>query len=416
MVKETEFYDRLGVSPDASSEQIKKSYRKMAMKLHPDRNPGDKTAEEKFKALGEAYDVLSDEKKRRIYDRYGKKGLEEGGFQQRSAADIFSSFFGPGFSFFGDGDDDDGPKRGEDSVNPLRVTLDDLYNGKKSHMAITRNVLCPSCHGSGCKEGKSCKKCDTCHGSGVRIITTQRGPMIQRMQMACDACHGSGEIINEKDKCPKCRGNHVVSDKKILEVVVEPGMRDGQRITFAGESDQAPDVEPGDIIFVIQTKEHNKFKRSGNDLVMKQSITLVEALTGFEFSFEHLDKRHIVVKSAPEQIVKPGDVMSIPDMGMPIYGRPYSWGRMLVQFDIVFPLFSEVKPKIDAIRACLPAPAKKDVEMTESDQKTETVQLEPFDPNADRQQGRNREAYEEDDDEDGMHGMHGAHNIQCAQQ
>jgi len=413
-VKETEYYERLGVSPDASMEQIKKAYRKMAMKLHPDRNPGDKTAEEKFKALGEAYDVLSDEEKRKIYDRYGKKGLDEGGFQRRSASDIFSQFFGPGFSFFGDDDDRSGPRRGDDSVNPLNVTLEDLYNGKKSHVAITRNVLCPSCHGSGCKSGKSASKCKTCGGRGIRLIRKQMGPMIQQVQMPCNDCHGTGEIIDNKDKCPKCGGNHVVSDRKILELIVEPGMRDNQRLTFPGESDQAPDMEPGDIIFVIRTKEHDRFKRSGDDLIMNKSITLVEALTGFEFSFEHLDKRHIIVKSAPEQVVKPGDVMAIPDMGMPIYSRPFSWGRMLVKFDIIFPLYREVKPKIAEIRACLPAPAKnEDSRMSDTDEKTETVVLQTFDPNADRQQNRQREAYEEDgSDEEGS----GPQRVQCAQQ
>jgi len=372
MVKETEFYDRLGVAPDASMEQIKKAYRKMAMKLHPDRNPGDKTAEEKFKALGEAYDALSDEKKRKLYDRYGKKGLEEGGFQQRSANDIFSQFFGPGFSFFGgDDDEESGPRRGDDSVNP------------------------------------------TCDGRGVRIITKQMGPMIQRMQMGCDKCHGTGEIIDDKDKCHKCNGKHVVSDRKILEIVVEPGMKDNQRITFAGESDQAPDMEPGDVVFVIRTKQHDRFKRSGDDLIMQKSITLVEALTGFEFTFEHLDKTNIVVKSAPEQVIKPGDVMSIPEKGMPIYGRPFSWGRMLVKFDVVFPLFSEVKPKLDEIRACLPAPAKSDdTRMTDS--KTETVVLETYDPNAGRQQNGYRQAYEEDGSDD--EGHPGAQRVQCAQQ
>jgi len=414
MVKETEFYDRLGVPPDASMEQIKKAYRKMAMKLHPDRNPGDKTAEEKFKALGEAYDALSDEKKRKLYDRYGKKGLEEGGFQQRSANDIFSQFFGPGFSFFGEGDDDDsGPRRGEDSVNPLNVSLEDLYNGKKSHVAITRNILCSECHGSGCKSGKSPKKCETCGGRGIRIITKQMGPMIQRMQMACDKCRGTGEIIEDKDKCHKCNGKHVVSDRKILEIVVEPGMRDKQRITFAGESDQAPDMEPGDVIFVVMTKEHDRFKRSGDDLIMQKSITLVEALTGFQFTFEHLDKRTIIVKSAPEQVIKPGDVMALPEMGMPIYGKPYCYGKMLVKFNIIFPLFSEVKGKINEIRASLPAPAKSD-DVPMSDKNTDTVVLEPYDPNAQRQQNSYRQAYEEDgsDDED----QHGTQRVQCAQQ
>jgi len=412
MVKETEYYDRLGVKPEATNEEIKKAYRKMAMKLHPDRNPGDKTAEEKFKALGEAYDVLGDEKKRKLYDRYGKKGIEEGGFQQRSAKDIFSAFFG-GSGMFGDDDEDSGPRRGDDSVNPLNVTLEDLYNGKTSHVAITRNILCPKCHGNGTKSGKAPSKCKACNGRGIRVITKQMGMFMQSMQTACPECRGRGEVVDEKDKCPGCSGKRVVSDRKILELVVEPGMKDNQRLTFAGESDQAPDMEPGDVIFVIRTRDHERFKRSGNDLIMKQSITLVEALTGFEFSFQHLDKRNIVVKSAPEHVVKPGDVMAIPEMGMPIYGRPFSWGRMLVKFDVVFPLFSEVQSKLSEIRQCLPAPAKsQDAPMT--DAKTETVTLENYDPNAERQQ-RNREAYEEDDDSDEEH-QGGPQRVQCAQQ
>jgi len=412
MVKETEFYDRLGVKPEATNEEIKKAYRKMAMKLHPDRNPGDKTAEEKFKALGEAYDVLGDEKKRKLYDRYGKKGLEEGGYQQRSARDIFSAFFGPGV--FGDDDDDghSGPRRGDDSVNPLNVTLEDLYNGKTSHIAITRNILCSKCHGNGTKSGKSPIKCKACNGRGIRVITKKMGFFQQTEQTYCPECHGRGEIIDDKDKCPECNGKQVVSDRKVLELVVEPGMKDGQHITFAGESDQAPDMEPGDVIFIIKTKEHSRFKRSGNDLTMVRSISLVEALTGFQFSFEHLDKRNIVVKSAPEQVVKPGDIMAIPDMGMPIYGMPYSWGRMLVKFNVVFPLFNEVQPKLEQIRQCLPAPAKADDTLM-TDSKTETVTLETYDPNADRQQSRRGEAYDEDSDDEQQGGPQ---RVQCAQQ
>jgi len=239
--------------------------------------------------------------------------------------------------------------------------------------------------------------------------------MISQMQVPCDECHGTGEIIDSKDKCPKCSGKHVISDRKVLEIVVEPGMRDNQRITFAGESDQAPDMEPGDVIFVVRTKEHSKFKRSGDDLIMVQSITLGEALTGFEFKFTHLDKRVITVKSMPENVVKPGDVMMVPDMGMPVYGRPFTWGRLLVKFDIVFPLYSEIKSNVEEIHKILPFTAKSDdVPMTDAEDstKSETVSLQFFDPNADRQH-RQREAYEEDgSDDEGNQG----HPISCTQQ
>ena len=410
MVKETAFYDRLGVAPDASADEIRKAYRKMALKLHPDRNPGDKTAEEKFKALGEAYDVLSDEKKRKVYDRYGEKGLTDNNFEARNPADIFRAFFDR------DGmDDDSGPRRGDDSVNPLNVTLEDLYNGKKSHVAITRNVLCGRCHGTGTKSGKVPPKCKTCGGRGVRIVTKQAGMFIQQMQMACSDCKGRGEIVDEKDRCPECGGKQVVSDRKIFELVVEPGMRENQRITFEGESDQAPDMEPGDIIFVIKTKPHAVFQRSGNDLVMSRAITLAEALTGFEFGFDHLDKRHITVKSAPEQVVRPDDVMMLPELGMPIYNKPFSFGRLLVKFQVVFPLYKDIRPKLAELRDCLPLPAKRAGDgAVMSDKPSETAVLQPYDPEAERQQRRRGEAYDEDDDDDEHRG--GPQRVQCAQQ
>ena len=398
MVKETEFYERLGVSPDATTDEIHKAYRKMARKLHPDRNPGDQSAAEKFKALGEAYDTLGDEKKRRIYDRYGKKGL--------SHMDEM----------------DFGPQRTEDSVNRFNVTLEDLYNGKKAHMAITRNVLCPLCHGNGTKSGKAPETCKACGGRGMKIEQRRSGMFIQQIQMVCSECHGRGEIVNSSDRCPRCEGRQVVSDRKVLELVIEPGMRDNQRITFAGESDQAPNMEPGDIIFVLSTKPHDRFRRKGDDLIMDRTITLAEALGGFEFTFEHLDKRQIVVKSPPETVVRPDDVLALPDLGMPIYNKPFSWGRMLVHFNVSFPLFKEIQPKLAELRACLPAPAGQpklhlDGAPTPRDgqPKTETVVLQHYDPEADAQKRTSRgEAYDEDDeDEDGHPGMH---RVQCAQQ
>lgn len=251
MVKETEFYDRLGISPDASQEDIKRAYKKMAVKYHPDKNPNNPAAAEKvrhilypitdvyfqFKEVGEAYEVLSDENKRRQYDQFGKEALKDG--IGHSAEDIFSAFFGgSGFSFFGGGPR--GPRKGEDIVHELACSLEELYNGKQTKLAVTRNVICSTCDGSGAKAGVAAGKCKTCDGRGIRVIVKQLGPgMIQQMQQVCPDCGGRGETIKEEDKCKNCKGKKVVKDKKILQVYIDKGMRHGQKIVFSGEADEA---------------------------------------------------------------------------------------------------------------------------------------------------------------------------------
>ena len=424
MVKETEFYERLGVEPGASDEEIKKAYRKRALKLHPDRNPGDPTAAEKFKELGEAYDVLSDPEKRKIYDEYGKKGLEEGGgAPPRDAQDIFDMFFGRGM--FGGGGRRSGPRRGDDSVNPMDVSLEDLYKGRTTKLAVTRNVICPKCDGTGSKSGKAPVQCPSCHGTGVRVTRRQSGMFIQQMQTMCPDCNGRGQTSDPNDRCEACLGKRVISERKVIEVVIEPGMRDGQKIVFEGESDQEPGVEPGDIIFILRTKPHDRFKRRGNDLVMHKEITLAEALTGVEFEFEHLDKRTVTAKSAPHQIIRPDDIVSLPDMGMPIYRKPLTYGRMLVQFTVIFPTYQEIESSMEEIKKVLPKPKHSGGGLfghkkgkKEKEEHGDVVVMEPFDLEKDAEENNRRrasgggEAYDEDDDDDGMRGQ----NVQCAQQ
>jgi len=334
MVKDTTYYDLLGVAPDANLSDIKKAYRKMAVKYHPDKNPNNPAAVEQFKEVSEAYEVLSDENKRKMYDQYGKEALKEG---HASAEDIFSQFFGGGFSsFFGGGPR--GPKKGDDIVHEIQCTLEDLYKGKTTKLAVTRNAICTKCEGSGAREGVSAGKCKTCEGRGIRVIIKQLGPsMIQQMQTPCNDCGGKGETIKEEDKCKNCKGKKVLKEKKILQVYVDKGMKHGQKIVFSGEADEYPGVEVGDIVFVVTEKKHDLFRRNGNDLIIDYKLTLVEALAGFSFSIKHLDDREILVKSEKDEIINPGDIRVIEGEGMPQHKKPFEKGNLYIQFTIEFP-------------------------------------------------------------------------------
>ncbi|RKP11599.1 DnaJ domain-containing protein, partial [Piptocephalis cylindrospora] len=253
MVKETALYEALGVSPDASESDLKKAYRKLALKYHPDKNPD---AGDKFKEISHAYEVLSDSQKREVYDRFGEAGLSgEGGMGGGgvSPEDLFAQLFGGGGGgFFGGGGPGgssrhSGPRKGKDVGHGLKVTLEDLYKGKTSKLALQRNIICKKCDGKGGKAG-AVKSCSTCNGQGVRLTIRQMGPMIQQVQQTCPDCRGEGEIINQKDRCKDCLGKKVISERKVLEVHVDKGMKGGQRITFTGEADQAPGTLPGDVV------------------------------------------------------------------------------------------------------------------------------------------------------------------------
>ena len=278
------------------------------MKYHPDKNPN---AGERFKEISHAYEVLSDEQKRNIYDQYGEEGLsgEGPGMGAGSAEELFAQFFGGGLGggIFGDrgASQPRGPRKGRDLVHALKVTLEDLYKGKVSKLALQKTVLCPKCKGKGGKEG-SIKTCKGCNGTGQKIVMRQMGPMIQRFQALCPDCNGEGEIIPAKDKCKECHGKKVTNERKVLNVHVDKGMQEGQRITFTGEADQAPNTIPGDVIFVIETKEHDRFQRKGDDLFYHAKIDLLTALAGGQIAVEHLDERVLLVNILPGEVIKPG--------------------------------------------------------------------------------------------------------------
>ena len=359
MVKETALYDALGVSPDVDDNSLKKAYRKLALQYHPDKNPD---AGEKFKEISHAYEVLSDPEKRSMYDRYGEEGLSGGGMGGgMDANDLFSQLFGGVFTggMGGNGGRgrNSGPRRGKDMIHSLKVSLEDLYLGKTAKLALQKNVVCDTCKGSGGKPGVTPKKCRGCDGRGVRVTIRQMGPMIQQMQSVCTECNGEGESIPAKEKCKTCQGKKVNRERKVLEVHIDKGMSNGQKITFHGESDQSPGVEPGDVIVVIDEQPHDRFTRKGDDLVLKVKVDLLTALAGGQFAINHLDNRQLIVRVLPGEVLKPGGLKLIPEEGMPSH-RHHNKGNMVLIFDVEFPqdhwTDEETIQKLDAILPARP--------------------------------------------------------------
>jgi len=317
------------------------------MKHHPDKNPGNPEAAEKFKEISQAYEILADKEKREMYDKYGEEGLKEGGGFGADPFDIFSQFFRREKS---------GPKRGKDLIHELQVSLKDLYNGKTSKLAVSKNIICSKCNGSGTKSGKEPTKCRGCEGRGVKVIIKQLGPgMIQQMQTYCPECRGKGEIIEDSSKCDNCSGQKTVKEKKILEVHVDKGMRHGQKRVFRGEADQAPGIEAGDIIVVLVQKLHETFTRIGNDLKIIKTFPLVEALTGTTFPIEHLDNRILLVKTSPGDIICDGEIRKIANEGMPHHKNPFTKGDLYVEFKVKYPEPGFFKPEqIKVLEQILP--------------------------------------------------------------
>jgi len=253
--------------------------------------------------------------------------------------DLFSQLFGGGGGggFFGGGGgrQPQGPRKGKDLVHRVNVSLEDLYKGKTTKLALTRHVICTKCSGKGGKDG-AVKKCGGCQGRGVKVMLRQIGPMLQQIQQPCGECEGTGEIINMKDRCKTCMGKKVVSDRKTLEVHVDKGMKGGQTITFPGESDQAPDMVPGDVIIVVEEKPHDRFRRENNDLTVEVEVDLLTALGGGGISILHLDDRALIVPIHPGEVIKPGSTKVIPGQGMPSH-RHHEPGDLYVHLTVKFP-------------------------------------------------------------------------------
>eukprot|EP00501_MAST-03F_sp_TOSAG23-6_P000760 GSMAST32.ASY1.ANO1.788.1 assembled CDS len=270
---------------------------------------------DKFKEIKQAYEVLVDEQKRAAYDQFGEAGVDE------------SAGGGPGG--FGGGQQAQRPQqpRKTDNINSaVQLTLEELYEGTTKSLAFNKTVLCGTCDGLGATSTKSIRTCTVCNGSGYVIRTQQMGPMLQQFQSVCTACGGEGKSIDPKD---------LVSKRKELEVTIKPGLKHGQKLVLRGEADEAPNQEPGDIILTIHEKPHHTFSRSGKDLLYKHTLSLNEALTGYQIPLVLVCGKTRALKSVDGEVIAPGDLRVLKDAGMPLPDPPR--GDLFVQFDVDMP-------------------------------------------------------------------------------
>ncbi|KAH7118912.1 hypothetical protein B0J11DRAFT_560616 [Dendryphion nanum] len=350
-----DFYKLLGLKKDASEREIKKAYRTLSKKFHPDKNPGDDTAHDKFVAVAEAYEVLVDEEMRRIYDQYGHDGIEQhkrgGGrpAQHHDPFDLFSRFFG-GSGHFGGG----GERRGQNMEIRVAVPLRDFYNGRTTEFTVEKQAICSTCEGSGSKDGHV-ETCDLCGGRGIRIVRQQLAPgLFQQVQAHCDKCGGKGKLI--KNPCPVCAGSRVVREPETHELHVEKGMPKGVRINYENEADESPDWVAGDLVVhlvdtdpQLGTQDHERtdgtfFRRRGDDLFWREVLSLREAWMGdWTRNITHLDGHIVQLSRKRGEVVQPNAVEVVQNEGMPIWhqhlpeGVEEAFGNLHIEYVVVLP-------------------------------------------------------------------------------
>ncbi|VVU95158.1 DnaJ C terminal domain [seawater metagenome] len=384
MVKDTKLYDVLEVKPDASNNEIKKAYRKLAMKWHPDKNKAP-DAEETFKKISEAYAILSDETKRQTYDNFGMDGVK-GDNMNFDPSDLFEQLFGGmgggGFPFanmFGGGGRSRQNRGAEDIMIKKEVTLEEIYNGKEIEVTYSQISQCKYSNGTGSKSGKS-TQCNVCQGRGIQVMMHQIAPgMMQQIQRPCEKCNGTGIYVEESDRCHHCRGKGLMSKEKTITIPLKNGISNGQKIEIEGKGNESRDSKQrSNVVIVIVQKDHPTFKRHGNDLHLKMELRLFQALCGFSKSVEFLDGKKLIISN--DDVIEEGDVKCISEKGMSDL-RTGIKGNLLIHFNIVFPknIRSRLKKNnIELLKKILTCDKEDSLEASRDDIITKLIEKEDF--------------------------------------
>ena len=356
MEQKRDYYEVLGVSKNAEASEIKKAYRKLALQYHPDKNPGNKEAEEKFKEAAEAYDVLGNEEKRRRYDQFGHAGLGGGaggfGGAGMSMDDIFSQFgdiFGSftGFGGFGGGRHARHVNRGTNLRVKVKLTLEEIATGVEKKIKVKKYVADTHCNGTGAKDGKSFSNCSTCHGTGQ--VTRVQNTILGQMQTTstCPSCGGEGKIINEK--CPHCNGEGVMLSEEVITLNIPAGVGDGMQLSISGKGNAARrGGVNGDLIVLIEEQEHGQLVRDGNDLLYNAFVSFPDAVLGSSVEIPTLEGK---VKVKVDAGTQPGKILRLRGKGLPDingYGR----GDLLVKINVWIPknLSKDDKKMMEGLR------------------------------------------------------------------
>lgn len=364
-MEKRDYYEVLEVAKNATPEEIKKAYRKKAIQYHPDKNPGDKIAEEKFKEAAEAYEILSDPEKRQRYDQFGHAGVSgAAGAGNMSMDDIlrqFGDLFGGMFSGSGFGDSFGGfggfggastgrhaQNRGTDLRVKVRLTLKEIASGVDKKLKVSKFVSCTHCHGSGSRDGSRGTACATCHGRGyiTRVQRTFLGQM--QTQMPCPDCHGDGFTIT--DKCSYCHGEGIVHGEEVIDVHIPAGVTEGMQLALRNKGNAARHGGVnGDLLVVIEEEPHAELVRDGNDIIYNLLLDIPTAILGGTVEIPTVDGR---VKVRIDKGTQPGKVLRLRGKGLPDVNR-YGTGDLLVNIGVYIPenLSSEEKRTIEQMAA-----------------------------------------------------------------